>query len=193
MLQFDFQGNLLFQHRNFAKWKLEGNRRIPGFKLEKECMRFVAELRVVWVPGIPCGVQKWDEDKAEAELQAVATNICKGRWKYTRVGLDAREIVFLPDGTIGEGAAGCEKWWTVKQLTSERSDITQGANDIGPMTEMSKLELQVYGEQGLTFRAVVNGDGNWHGRWEVYEKAEVVLARHPIRRKAKPVKERNIS
>jgi hypothetical protein len=43
----------------------------------------------------------------------------------------------------------------------------------------------VYGEQGLTFRAHINGDGNWHGRWEVFEKAEVVLVKSQLPAKKK--------
>ena len=46
MLQYDFAGRLLFQHRNFAKWTLDANRRIPGFRYERECLGFIDELRV---------------------------------------------------------------------------------------------------------------------------------------------------
>ena len=45
ILQHDFAGGRLFQHRNFAKWTLEGNPRIAGFQFEKECLRFLAALR----------------------------------------------------------------------------------------------------------------------------------------------------
>ena len=159
MLQFDFEGERLFQHRNFAKWKLADNKHIVGFKLEKECMQFVAELREVWVPGMPRGVRKWEAEKADEGLRKVAAWLCEGRWWYDRIGVDARVLGFLPDGTIGAGAAGCERWWTVREMT------------LG-----GQIELQVYGDQGLTFRARIRGDGNWHGRWEVYEKADVVLS-----------------
>ena len=166
MLQFDFAGERLFQHRNFAKWKLGENRHIVGFRLERECFGFIEELRERWVPGVPRGVRKWDASNADDALLAVAAGLCERAWSYQRVGLDVRELVFLPDGTVGAGAAGCERWWTVKEMT----------NDEGRMTKVAHVELQVYGEQGLTFRAHINGGGNWHGRWEVFEKAEVVLS-----------------
>ena len=159
MLQFDFRGERLFQHRNFAKWKLDSNKHIVGFRLEKECFGFVEELRAQWVPGAPRGVRKWNPEWADEALLAVAAGLCEERWNYVRVGLDVRVMRFGPDGSISQGAAGCERWWNLR-----------------PAREGQAVELQVYGEQGLTFRAHVNGDGAWHGRWEVFEKAEVVLA-----------------
>jgi hypothetical protein len=49
MCQYDFDGRLVFQHRNFAKWKLdEPNRRIRGFQFEEQCLAFLEELRGRW-------------------------------------------------------------------------------------------------------------------------------------------------
>jgi hypothetical protein len=160
MLQFDFRGERLFQHRNFAKWKLADNKHIVGFRLEKQCMQFIEELRERWVPGAPRGVRKWDAAKADAALQLVADELCREPLRYQRIGIDERILVFLRDGTIGDGAAGCERWWNLFGMQDSRA-----------------VELQVYGEQGLTFRAHLNGDDAWHGRWEVFEKAAVVLAK----------------
>jgi Mannosyltransferase putative len=211
MLQFDFDGRRLFQHRNFAKWKLDGNKHIVGFKLEKECMRFVAELREKWVPGAPRGVRRWNGDKAEPSLRKVAAWLCEDCWNYQRIGLDSRKIVFLPDGTIGDGAAGCERWWNlIETCDSKRSEESQrqfstkrpqkipggGTDEIqknrtaitesqATVNSQPVFQLQVYGEQGLTFRAHINGDGNWHGRWEVFEKAEVVLVKSQLPAKKK--------
>lgn len=54
MCQYDFEGRLLFQHRNFAKWKLnEPNRRIRGFKFEEECLDYLDELRELWPDQAP--------------------------------------------------------------------------------------------------------------------------------------------
>ncbi len=36
--QNDFQGRLLFQHRCSDKWSLSGNRRVPGFRHESDCL-----------------------------------------------------------------------------------------------------------------------------------------------------------
>jgi hypothetical protein len=48
MCQHDFRGRRIFQHRNVAKWDLIFNKRIRGFRLEKECHDFVLDLRRAW-------------------------------------------------------------------------------------------------------------------------------------------------
>jgi hypothetical protein len=49
MCQHDFAGRRLFQHRNLAKWQLFGpNKRIRGFWFEKECRKFLKQLREAW-------------------------------------------------------------------------------------------------------------------------------------------------
>ncbi|MCB0706619.1 MAG: hypothetical protein KDC34_14995 [Saprospiraceae bacterium] len=46
MRQFDYQGDLLFQHRNLDKWNLHGgNLKIQGFQFEEECISYLNELR----------------------------------------------------------------------------------------------------------------------------------------------------
>lgn len=173
MLQFDFRGERLFQHRNFAKWKLDSNKHIVGFRLEKECMQFVAELREKWVPGLPPGTRRFRAEKADAELKAVADSLCDGAWWYDRAGLEGRKMVFLPDGSIGDGAAGCERVWTVRAMRDTGCE----------MRDAQAWELQVFGEHGLTLKARLEGDGVWRGAWVVFEKGAVVFRR--IREKSK--------
>lgn len=49
MLQYDFGGRLLFQHRNQAKWSLtDSNRRLARFRFERECLAFLDQLRDRW-------------------------------------------------------------------------------------------------------------------------------------------------
>ena len=49
MRQHDFKGRLLFLHRNTDKWSLHlENRRVPGFRYERECRTFLHELRRDW-------------------------------------------------------------------------------------------------------------------------------------------------
>lgn len=45
MCQHDFSGRRIFQHRNSAKWTLNDNRQVEGFKREEECLGFLRELR----------------------------------------------------------------------------------------------------------------------------------------------------
>ncbi len=48
MCQHDFNGRRIFQHRNMAKWDLFFNKRIKGFRHEKECRRYIGNLKRVW-------------------------------------------------------------------------------------------------------------------------------------------------
>ncbi|MGO8698727.1 MAG: glycosyltransferase family 9 protein [Limisphaerales bacterium] len=48
MCQHDFRGRRVFQHRNEEKWDLFFNKRIKGFRWEKQCHAFVSDLRRVW-------------------------------------------------------------------------------------------------------------------------------------------------
>ncbi len=58
MVQHDFAGRRLFQHRNGAKWTLFGrNPRVRGFMFERECRQFLKELRVAWYgPSLKAGL-----------------------------------------------------------------------------------------------------------------------------------------
>ena len=162
MLQHDFAGRLLFQHRNFAKWRLDGNRRIHGFRLEAECLTFAAELRACWVPGLPPGVRKWVPGEATPALRTLAAELCRAPVGYERVGLGGRELELRGDGTVGAGAAGCERWWDLRVVKT-----TPG--------EARTVQLEIFGEQGLTCRVRQDGAGVWRGAWVVYERCAVEL------------------
>ena len=161
-----------FQHRNFAKWTLEGNRSIPGFRLERECLGFLADLWKRWAPGVPAGVLRWDARRADAGLRAIARALCSRRWDYARMGLDARTMRFLPDGSVGEGAAGCERWWNLRRVAKDGSGG-------GP------VRLEVFGPDGLTFHVRRTGRSGWRGRWVIFERSRVALKPIPIRVKRK--------
>jgi hypothetical protein len=155
MLQFDFAGRLLFQHRNFGKWTLYGNRRIAGFRLERECLGFVAELRRRWGK-LPPGVRRYvAEDKSPVE-RAVVRRLTATCWAYERVGHGCRSLRFLPDGSVGEGTANCEIYWDVR-------------------TVQGRLRLEVFGQEGRTFTVWKDGRGGWLGGWERFEGTPVKL------------------
>jgi ADP-heptose:LPS heptosyltransferase len=48
MCQHDFLGRRVFQHRNMAKWDLFFNKRVNGFRFEKECHGHIDDLRRAW-------------------------------------------------------------------------------------------------------------------------------------------------
>lgn len=45
MCQHDFDGQRVFQHRNFDKWSLDGNIRIEGFEGEDACLELIEQYR----------------------------------------------------------------------------------------------------------------------------------------------------
>lgn len=155
MLQHDFAGRLLFQHRNFGKWKLRGNRHIAGFRYEGECLGFIEELREQWNE-LPPGVRRYVAEERTPRERVAAARLLEARWRYERVGHGRREMTFLPDGSVGDGAAGCEQFWDVRAVDG-------------------RLRLEVFGEDARTFTAWRNGRGGWRGRWERFEGMPVRL------------------
>ena len=53
MCQHDFKGRRIFQHRNLDKWNIWLlNRRVKGFRLERECRELVKSLQSKWSGGL---------------------------------------------------------------------------------------------------------------------------------------------
>lgn len=152
MCQHDFQGRRIFQHRNLAKWTLSGeNPPIAGFLFEKECLEYLEQLRAVWNGSLHFDLKSKTEREREAALALLQTS-----FEYRRIGHDQRPMRFLPDGTVGEGAKRCEKFWNVRQ-------------------ENGHVALEISSEQELTCRLVRDGRGVWQGRWENHERMPVEL------------------
>ncbi|HEX5454568.1 MAG TPA: hypothetical protein VFX06_12310 [Stellaceae bacterium] len=108
LCQRDPDGGLLFQHRNGAKWILDGtNPRIAGFRLEDECRALLDELATVWDGRIfnpPPRSQR--ARQLEAKLAGARVFI------YTRVSSDARRIELRPDHRV-VGAGENERYWCI--------------------------------------------------------------------------------
>jgi FkbM family methyltransferase len=81
----------------------------------------------------------------------IPSNIA-GHYIYRRVGYDERPLELLPDGTIGEGAGGCEEYWT---LTGQ--------------------VLAVHGKGRVTCRLEKDDDDVWRGRWIHDERMPIEL------------------
>ena len=140
MCQRDPDGVVLFQHRNGAKWILDGtNPRIDGFRLEAECRALLAELAALWDGRIFNPPSRSDDARRlEAELARIR------EFLLTRVSSDERRIALLPDHRIGAGRE-YERYWYV----------ADGANG---------LELRIEGDglRSCTLRR--SDDGTWRGR-----------------------------
>ncbi len=155
MVQHDFVGQPLFQHRNMRKWTLDGrNDPVGGFALEDQCILFLEDLR-----------RKWSEARnpSGASAQGVRTKIGNMTMLYVRVGHDYRELEFLPDGRIGRGAAGMEALWHVVESPN------------------GTIRLRIGNDQETTCYLSEDDSGTWQGKWESFEKMAIKLI--PLRRR----------
>ena len=133
-------GRPLFQHRNHAKWILDGdNPRIAGFQLEDECRALLEELACEWDGRVFAPPDRSADARAvEAELATIR------EFDLVRVSSDERRIMLLPDHRV-RSSVGAERYWHVAD---------------GP----AGMELRIEG-LGLRVCALLRGpDGRWSGR-----------------------------
>ena len=148
MQQHDFEGRVVFQHRNFPKWILLGeNPRYPGFQYEEECLEFLQEL-----------AGRWKGKISTALLQPPrVSQPNESLWfKYERVSSDQRMIEFLPDGRIGRGNDLNERRWQFRERAGAKV-------------------LDILGDRLHTCRLEQDSAGTWRGNWEHYEHMPVEL------------------
>jgi hypothetical protein len=145
MCQHDFEGRRVFQHRNFGKWNLGENRRVPGFLLEDECLGWLAELKQLWDPGTSTFA-------STADLAAIAAHVGR-RYDYVRRDKIERQLVLGPGGQFAAGGARCERQWTIRD---GRLRICQQDGQL-------IMDLQP------------TAAGGWTGRWLLHEKMPVEL------------------
>ena len=155
IVQHDFEGNPLFQHRNGAKWTISRrNNRIPGFAQEEECLSCLDVLASIWNPP----VRRLPEQFTAAERRAYL-EICAARFfQYRLEGADLRTLELCPDFQIGSGAAEMESAWMIEE-DKDGAILLSIRNAHAPTCFLRK-----------------EPDGVWRGRWLVYDRLRVQLA-----------------
>jgi len=140
LCQRDPDGAVLFQHRNGAKWILDGNNPlIDGFRLEAECRALLAELGTLWDGRVFNPPPRSDEARRlEADLSR------KREFRFVRVSSDERGVELLPDHRIRPGR-GYEHYWHVAD---------------GP--DGFELRIEGNGLRSCVLRR--SGEGTWYGR-----------------------------
>jgi hypothetical protein len=140
LCQRDPEGAVLFQHRNGAKWILDGNNpRIDGFRLERECRVLLAELATLWDGRL------FNPPPRSDEARRLEGDLLRSReFRVVRVSSDERRIELLPDHRI-RPAGRHEHYWHVAD---------------GP--EGFELRIEGNGLSGCALRR--SEDGTWHGR-----------------------------
>ena len=157
--QRDFDGRIIFQHRNGAKWSYgSANPRIAGFELHEECAALLAELQLVWNGRVfappPASVP--------ARLLEAALRQCEW-FTYLKFGAGEKPLQLLADNRIGEGRAENEFYWWVEE-------------------DGEGLLLGLEGRRHTGARLRLMDDGSWLGRsmepeaWEVQLTPRVMAA-----------------
>jgi hypothetical protein len=105
LLQHDFKGKVLFQHRFGDKWSLARNRKIAGFIHEPDCLQFIQELREQWHPSNRARILNQLEPTANMEIENRTYNCARLGYTSWIIRLDAM-------GAINTGSTqGIEAWW----------------------------------------------------------------------------------
>jgi hypothetical protein len=139
--QRDPDGAVLFQHRNQAKWILDGNNpRIDGFRLDGECRTLLHQLGALWDGRVFNPPARSNEAR---RMEADLARSCE--FRLIRVSSDERRIELLPDHRI-RPARGYEHYWHV-------SDAPHGP------------ELRIEGNGLRSCALHQSGDGIWRGRY----------------------------
>jgi hypothetical protein len=126
MYQRGFDGRLLFQHRNSAKWRLSGrNPHADEFRHQSECLGFIAALRERWSGSIGSLPPRSDRD-TEREASLART----GWFRLERPGADSRLLELLAGNRVGVGSMRerALRWYVREDvLTLDGADGVLGA------------------------------------------------------------------
>lgn len=148
LLQHDFNGEPLFQHRSQVKWVLRGENLIdPSFRHEDACLEFLAELQGRWsgrIESLP--------EREGADLETEGALAAARLFRFERVGSDAVMLELLPGNRVGEGRIGAMLRWYVLDG-----------------------ELVLEGLTGPSFRLRPCDEGDWRGLSQQAGRHEVRL------------------
>jgi Mannosyltransferase putative len=171
LYQYDFDGELLFQHRNGDKWRLSPrNEAIPNFLLEDECLRALEHLDVL-LDEDSARIRRWTPpSRLPVEIET-AEELQTRIFMYRRIGKDHRPMTFARNGKIERGAARYEIYWDVNQ--------TDG-----------RIELEISSREAPTVRLRADVDGVWRGRWLTPEAMEIELVPQPVSLGVAPIEQR---
>lgn len=141
LIQRDFDGRPLFQHRTNAKWQYGAEQaKVPGFAHEEACLRALAELRAAWGGKVFNPPDRSVRARA-AELELISV----GAFHLEPSDEQAIRLEFRPHAEIGEGRSVDRRNWWVE--------------DVG-----GKLHLVISGGGLDGYRLTALDDGTWLGQ-----------------------------
>lgn len=157
ILQFDMGGALIFQHACQGK-ELMFDGVGPTNHYNHHLITEAKKIRDEHWSGI---IYSWDE--MTNDEKKIAKNII-GKYRYTRIGLDSRDIILSDNGQITEGKAKCERRWSVRLIDDIPTIVV-----IGAAHKESEIAM---------FFAKDDGSGKkFNGRWNAFEKCDILLER----------------
>lgn len=153
MCQHDFNGNVLFQHRNRRKWSLDGrNFEVEGFVEESRCYGYLDELRKVWNGKV------FSPPQAGPAAASTAAAIEEQKWfAYERVSDRKIPMEFLSAHRIGAGRTNTVSYWWTEEVADGTVELIIGNGDL------AKLHLRC------------DPFGVWRGKWPAYEEYRIDL------------------
>jgi hypothetical protein len=150
LIQHDFAGTPIFQHRTGAKWNAWGKPfHVPGFPYEDACFEALRELRARWDGRIEISA-------APSYVESEARIVRARYFLYRVVGASERVLTLQPGGRIDDGKALWERRWRLED----------GPDGPGLLLE---------GKAGTTCRLREEAGGVWRGRCLHHERAPVEL------------------
>jgi hypothetical protein len=140
LVQRDFSGQPLFQHRTGAKWRYDGEQtKLTNFVHEDACLAALGRLARHWG-----GAVFHQPDRSAVARRAEADLIAAGVMSLEIGGDERLHFELLPYGEIGRGRAGDRRnWWC--------------AEDGG------RLILNLARNEGITYRFERADPGLWEG------------------------------
>jgi hypothetical protein len=152
LVQRDFDGAPLFQHRTNCKWTYHASQYEPaGFQHMQACLGFLAELRGCWNGRMFFPPARSLAARAEeARLEVVA------RCELLAVCAESVEIILLPGSQIGTGRSDVRQNWFVEGTDED-------------------LELILHDGDRTTYRFKPAGEGRWRGERLALPQCEAIL------------------
>lgn len=155
ILQYDFDSKLVFQHACQGK-ELMFSGSGPSNHYNHHLVKAAKELRDKYWSGT---IYSWQE--MNEEEKNIAKNLI-GKFKYTRINLDSRDLYLSDNGEITSGKAKCERRWSVRIIDNIPTIVI-----IGAVHKDSEIAM---------FFAKDDGSGKkFIGQWTGFEKCMVSL------------------
>jgi ADP-heptose:LPS heptosyltransferase len=129
--QYDFDGNLLFQHRTQADWKLSGdNPHIEGFQYDARCRHYLKKLAELWDGEVQ------DKPVKNISVRPFPKQLDRPYWFLQWVRNDSTQLLeFLPDSRIGFGTGWYGAHWKWVESDPPRIDLIARGHRIAHLME----------------------------------------------------------